>query len=94
MIMIVYSIRDKKTELYQPPFVSNNDATAIRSFKRALEQPDTLLALHPKDFELFCVGTFQDTTGEIQPYDKTKVFDGDTYLKDKQNAEAIKLQSS
>lgn len=64
MIYGLYSIRDIKST-YMQVLTDHNDATAIRGFKQAVMVPDSLMAMHPTDFALYRVGTFNVDTGEI-----------------------------
>lgn len=61
----LYSIRDIKST-YMQVLTDHNDATAIRGFKQAVMVPDSIMALHPTDFALYRVGSFDADTGEIQ----------------------------
>lgn len=60
----LYSIRDVKST-YMQVLTDHNDATAIRGFKQAVMVPDSIMALHPTDFALYRVGSFDAETGEI-----------------------------
>lgn len=66
MINKLYSIRDIKTDSYDSPFDSTNDATAKRFFSRILTNVP-IMQDHPQDFTLHQVGTFDSTSGQITP---------------------------
>lgn len=53
----LYVVYDKVSSVYNPPFIAENDETAIRSFNNAMEK-------HPfaEDMALYKVGTFNDDT--------------------------------
>lgn len=45
----MYAIKDAKTG-FMTPTVDQNDASALRNFEHAVNQPDSLLNSHPNDF--------------------------------------------
>ena len=79
MLICLYSIYDRVARIYTDPFVSVNDATAARSFTLAQASPDTMLFAAPQDYQLWFLGTMDNTNGHIlcqgdsEPY---KVADG------------------
>lgn len=64
MLINLYSIRDIKTDLFEAPYASVNDATAKRYFQRIAQQIPTIQQ-NPSDFTLHHVGYFNDANGEI-----------------------------
>lgn len=64
----VYSIYDVKSGMYGPVMTFCNDNTAIRSFQEMLTSGDrqSLLALYPADYILFCLGIYHQDTGVIE----------------------------
>lgn len=65
MTMQLYSVYDKKSEVYANPFVLRNNAEALRGFATACNDPKTMMHSNPEDFELVVVGGFNPETGEI-----------------------------
>lgn len=65
----LYSIFDTKANKYGPIISFENDNTAIRSFMEMLISGDknSMLALYPTDYLLFCVGSFNQDTGLVEP---------------------------
>nr|CAI9751495.1 DNA binding protein [Microvirus sp.]CAI9751521.1 DNA binding protein [Microvirus sp.] len=60
----LYSIYDSVCEEYNPPFVCKNMATAIRNMRDSLKDAkNSIIAMHPEDYVLVQVGTFDKTTG-------------------------------
>lgn len=56
---ILVSIYDAKADSYTHPSVASSDADAIRQFSILVnDREGTLLALHPEDFTLFRIGSF------------------------------------
>ena len=65
----VYSVYDSKAVFYLPPFTMRSDAEAIRSFTVAASDANTAVGKHPGDFTLFCIGTYDDSSAELQKFD-------------------------
>ncbi|AXH77039.1 MAG: nonstructural protein [Microviridae sp.] len=63
----VYSVFDKKAGVYCTPFVSHSDATATRDFRQAVNDPSTQVCKYASDFELFCLGAWDEDVGSLQP---------------------------
>lgn len=60
------SIFDTAARAYAQPFYAPAQAVAVRGVKDMLSG-DNQLAKHPEDFELYCIGTFDDNEGVIVP---------------------------
>lgn len=65
--MKVYSVFDKVGNFYCTPFFCVSDAVASRMFGDAVLDPNTNLHMHPGDYDLYCLGTFDDAIGLISP---------------------------
>ena len=63
--MKMYAIRDNKTEVFNNPFISHTDMSAMRTVYGAMDQ--NLLSTYPEDFSLWYLGEFDDVTGAITP---------------------------
>ncbi len=61
----IYSIRDVHTG-FMSPAIDQNDACAVRNFDHAAKQTQSLMYSHTKDYDLFCIGTFDSDTGSIE----------------------------
>ncbi len=66
MIKPTYSIRDQKTQEFLHPITSVNEETAVREFYNTLEQVP-LMRTHPKDFDLYYLGSFDTDSGILNP---------------------------
>ena len=68
-MMRLYSIRDAKTKAFSTPFFQQNDETALRMFRDELHGSNgpSMLSKHPEDFDLYCVGDWNDYSGAIRP---------------------------
>lgn len=78
MLIRLYSVFDRVAGVHADPFVSVNDATASRAFGFSQSSPDSMLSVCPSDYQLWYIGSFDNTTGDLvvrdlEPY---KVADG------------------
>lgn len=81
MLIRLYSVYDRVACLYAEPFSSPNDATAVRAFNLAQASPDSMLYASPQDYQLWFLGSMDNSNGELcssdvpdcEPY---KVCDG------------------
>lgn len=74
VIDCLFSIYDTVCEEYNPPFVSKNMKTAIRSIKESLKGRESLISLHPEDYLLVLIGTFDKDTGCLGPIESRQVY--------------------
>ena len=65
MIMNMYAVRDVHTGFNQP-FCDSNDDSAERGFAYAINHGD-IMGFAPKDFDLYCVGSFDTANGLLNP---------------------------
>lgn len=66
MIMGVYAMRDSLSGFMQPT-IEQNDAIAVRNFRHAVLNPDSVLFSSAKDFDLCKLGSFDTSSGLITP---------------------------
>ncbi len=59
----VFAIFDLKAACYTPPMVFPHSSMAIRSFGDIVSQKDTPVGLHPEDYALHELGTFDNCSG-------------------------------
>lgn len=69
MLIRLYSIYDRVAHVYADPFVSVNDYTAARSFTLAQASPESMLYAAPADFQLWYIGSMDNSSGELLSYD-------------------------
>ena len=65
MVKKIYSVYDVKAKYHLNPIVMKEDAEALRAFADLANDKQTMIGLHPEDFELFYLGTFDDNSAEI-----------------------------
>lgn len=66
MVYKMYSIKDECIG-FGIPFALENDGVAIRTFENAYHVNNSMYATKPNDFSLYCVGTFDNKTGDVNP---------------------------
>lgn len=65
MLQNTYSAFDKKAVFFLGTFTARSDSEASRMFGDGVQDRKSLLALHPEDYALYRLGTFDDTSGQI-----------------------------
>jgi hypothetical protein len=67
MIKPVICVYDKKAESYSAPFYAQSKGVAIREFADVINKADenSLYYKHPEDFDLYCLGEFDDKTAKF-----------------------------
>ena len=68
MKRIVFSVYDRRAELFMAPFLMVSQGQATRSFGDEVNRADreNVVHQHPEDFELFEFGTWDDVTGRYE----------------------------
>ena len=67
MRVFMYAIYDSCSKVYDRPWVARSDGEAMRSFGDIANDVSHPIGKHPEHFSCFCVGMFDDNTGEITP---------------------------
>lgn len=67
MIMKICSVHDGKAEAWAEPMYYRAVGEAIRAFEDAANKKDHPVGLHPEDYALFELGSFDPVTGQIDP---------------------------
>lgn len=73
MEMKLYSVFDKKTCVYSPPFLAHNNGHAIRLVTDTMADKNTSLSRHPADYCLHEIGSFDDGVGRLLPIESGAV---------------------
>ena len=72
----LYTIFDTASGRYERPFAGMSDAQAIRSFGDICRDTKHPYGMHPEDYMLYRIGTFDDNTSEVVPEDATVIAKG------------------
>lgn len=74
MRMNVYTIKDTASGVYGNPNFMHSDKQALREFEDIVNDKDgNKIAMHPADFIMFRIGTYDTTTGVIEPENHTRI---------------------
>ena len=67
MIQTICAVRDKATDAFGRPIFVATAAVGIRSFQDEInrDSPDNAFHVHPDDYDLYDLGTFDDNTGHF-----------------------------
>lgn len=65
MVLNVYSIYDEKSQSYGTPFFMATDGLAARAFSDLVKDTTTLVGMHPEDFVLYQIGSFDDASAVL-----------------------------
>lgn len=76
MLHRLYSFYDCKALSFSQPFCIINDYEAIRAFYSLCSDPESKMCVYPEDYQLFHLGTLDDTSGELTPSIPTKLATG------------------
>lgn len=60
MIHYMFAILDLKAGMYSPPYLAPSRGSGIRMFGDAVTAPESAMAKHPEDYELYEVGMYDD----------------------------------
>ena len=74
----IYSIFDKVSEIYAPPFIELTDGTAIRACTDLLQRPELPFGKYPKDYHLARIGRWVETEGFVSPTETTIIIEFET----------------
>lgn len=81
--MFVYSVFDVAAGTYGVPMLFNNDALAVRWFRKVCSTADPLQV---RDARLYCIATFDDASARFGPASESGVpvhiVDGTSFLDD------------
>lgn len=65
MKQIIVSMYDSVAEVFARPIFVANEAVAVRSLRDEVNNPQSEIALHYRDYALYRVGEFDDSVGTI-----------------------------
>ena len=64
-ILIACAVLDQKVGAFSPPMFVRSKGEAIRSFLDACADPQVSISKHPEDYQMYCLGSFDDQTGAL-----------------------------
>lgn len=63
---MAFSVYDEKAAVFSPPFFMSTQGQAIRMFGDLVNDKQSSLSKHPADYRLFCLGEFDQSSGELK----------------------------
>lgn len=63
--MLMYSVFDRKLQEYGNVVLARNDEHIRRNLIDGVKGSKSVMELHPEDFDLVCLGTFDELKGEV-----------------------------
>lgn len=68
MVQIILSVKDTAAQAFGRPMFLPSSAVGVRSFRDEVNRSavDNEMFKHPEDFELYELGTYDDSTGIIE----------------------------
>jgi len=75
MIYHIVVVRDRAADVYAQPMFVTSIGSAIRSFGDEINRADqsNMLNAHPEDFDLFQLGTYDDSSGSFDVYSPRQI---------------------
>jgi hypothetical protein len=75
MMQFIVSVKDSAAQAFGRPVFVPAVAVAVRSFRDEVNRKDSQedLSKYPDDFELYEIGTFDDSTGIVQVLDMPRM---------------------
>lgn len=66
---LIYAVKDLAVQAFGQPFFLNSKGEATRSFGDEVnsKDPNSAIAKHPEDYELYEIATWDPQTGKIEP---------------------------
>lgn len=68
MIKKIFTIRDQKAEAYLNPTLMRTSGEFLRAIEELANDPNHQFHKHSEDYSLWCVGEYDELTGEVIPY--------------------------
>lgn len=72
----ICAVFDKKSGLFDQPFVVRHAAEATREWEVVKKMADTKYGKNPEDYELFQIGTWEYATGQFTNEQHTQLSSG------------------
>lgn len=73
MILKVFAVRDMKAEAFLQPFYSPSVGSALRAYADAVNDKSCPFNKHPGDYVLFEIGSYDDSTAELESLSPVKM---------------------
>lgn len=81
---VVVAIYDRAVGGFAQPVTTASRGTAVRSFIDEANKQGSPVNAHPSDFELHCLGSFDDETGKFDPEGSALLARGEDVIRNKE----------
>jgi len=68
MVHGMFAVKDKAADAFISPFFLPTDSMAIREFTYAAKDGTHKFCIHPHDYSLYKLGTFDDSNGKVSAF--------------------------
>lgn len=85
MKLKVFSIFDEKAQTFSRPMLMVHKGEAIRAFQDVVADKSSMIAKHPDDYKLYCLGSFDDVSGKMEALDIPEFMNNATDFLDVEN---------
>lgn len=69
----IVAVKDRAIDAFMRPFTVPHTNAAVRSFQDEINNPQSELAKHTEDYDLWLLGTFDDQTGTVVGHETPRV---------------------
>ncbi|UOF79018.1 DNA binding protein vP5 [Microviridae sp.] len=70
MRLFAIAVFDVAVDAFNRPFFSPSIGAAVRSFQDEVNRSESEMRKHPKDYDLYHVGVFDDQSGRFEPFER------------------------
>ena len=78
----LFTVKDKVSETYLPPFAYATSRDAIDAFRVAVKDEQSPYNKHPKDFQLVQIGEYCEREGNVKSIKHEVVIEAETLIKE------------
>lgn len=89
----VFVVHDSCSGVYDRPFIARSEADAVRSFGDIAMDANHMIGKHPEHFRLFCLGTYDDNSGVIDPSPPIHVVNAIDLVAQRQKVDPLQIQA-
>lgn len=72
MKLAMVAVKDKKTGLFDPPFLVRHPNEAVREFQLITKKTETKFGQHPEDFDLYHLADYNEDSGDFENFEVKK----------------------
>jgi len=83
-LLKIFSILDKKSEIWSRPIFMQKTGMMLRSFKDLANDKSHPIGQHPEDYYMYQIGTWNEHRGEIKSLDPFQPYGSALDYKDKE----------